>query len=134
MARATPNRWGHMEDLKLIEARNKDPYGSWIEIAKKIKGRTPRQCRDRWEQQLRPDIKHTPWTDAEDKILLQKAEELNKRWEIIAKHLKGRTGIQCRNRYATLKAHEGKKVVEIDITSTTDLPFEFNENQTDIEF
>lgn len=39
-------------------------------IAKSFPGRIGKQCRERWHNQLRPDIKREAWTDAEEIILI----------------------------------------------------------------
>jgi len=45
--------------------------GQWSVIAKAFPGRIGKQCRERWHNQLRPDIKREAWTDAEEIILIQ---------------------------------------------------------------
>ena len=37
--------------------------GSWSSIAKSFAGRIGKQCRERWHNQLRPDIRRDAWTD-----------------------------------------------------------------------
>lgn len=44
--------------------------GQWSVIAKAFPGRIGKQCRERWHNQLRPDIKREAWTDDEEIILI----------------------------------------------------------------
>jgi hypothetical protein len=41
----------------------------WTLIAKHLKGRIGKQCRERWHNHLNPEIKKTSWTDEEDRII-----------------------------------------------------------------
>ena len=79
-------------------------YGeySWDEIAANMNGRNARQCHDRWTYYLSPKINHAPWTDEDDKALIQAYTELNGKWVQIAKRFKGRTDTQIKNRWNTL--------------------------------
>lgn len=52
----------------------------WLHVAAHVKSRNSMQCRERWKNNLAPEVKFFPWTPAEDKILfdyLQKYVELN---------------------------------------------------------
>ena len=44
--------------------------GQWSAIARHFPGRIGKQCRERWHNQLRPDIKREAWTDEEETILI----------------------------------------------------------------
>lgn len=44
--------------------------GQWSAIAAHFPGRIGKQCRERWHNQLRPDIKREAWTDEEEAILI----------------------------------------------------------------
>ena len=76
----------------------------WHEIArniqKKIPGRTPSQCSERWNKVLKPGLTKRPWSKDED-IKLGELVKLYgpKRWSLIAMQLKGRIGKQCRERW-----------------------------------
>jgi hypothetical protein len=43
--------------------------GQWKQIGSKI-GRTGKQCRERWHNQIDPSINKTPWNDDEELILV----------------------------------------------------------------
>lgn len=69
-------------------------YGTkkWSLIASKLEGRLGKQCRERWYNHLDPEIKKDPWTDEEDRLVIELHAKLGNRWAEIAKHLDGRYG------------------------------------------
>ena len=75
----------------------------WSAIASKIPGRTARQCRERFERFVNPEINRNPWTPEEDELLRQKQNELGNKWALISKFLPGRTDMNIKNRYNQLQ-------------------------------
>jgi len=47
--------------------------------------------RGRWFNHLNPDIKKLPWTDEEDRIVIQWHQQIGNKWAEIAKRLPGRS-------------------------------------------
>ncbi len=43
----------------------------WGLIGSRLNGRTGKQCRERWHNQLDPNINKNPWTDLEERNLLE---------------------------------------------------------------
>ena len=43
----------------------------WGLIGSRLNGRTGKQCRERWHNQLDPNINKNPWTDTEELQLLE---------------------------------------------------------------
>ena len=78
-------------------------FGSsnWMRISMFMKGRTQKQCRERWNGHLCPSINKGPWTLEEDIILAQKHSEFGNKWARIARFLPGRTDILVKNRWNT---------------------------------
>ena len=56
----------------MIELVKKYGPKRWTLIAKHLKGRIGKQCRERWHNHLNPEIKKTAWTEDEvSKLLLE---------------------------------------------------------------
>ena len=58
------------------------------------------QCLHRWQKVLNPSLVKGPWTPEEDAKVVQLVNEYGpKKWSLIAAHLPGRIGKQCRERW-----------------------------------
>ncbi|PHT53836.1 hypothetical protein CQW23_08298 [Capsicum baccatum] len=58
-SKSAKGQWTIEEDRILINLVEKFGDRKWSEIAKMLKGRIGKQCRERWNNHLRPDIKMT---------------------------------------------------------------------------
>ncbi|KAF9040635.1 hypothetical protein BJ165DRAFT_1491235 [Panaeolus papilionaceus] len=97
--------WTAEEDEKLKRAVA--GWGTaWMQIAAHIPGRNNDQCRDRWAEYLSPSSSQAPWTDEEDKKLLEYVAEMKNQWKAIGLKIGNRTGHSCRIRYEKLKRME----------------------------
>ncbi|XP_068642426.1 uncharacterized protein [Aristolochia californica] len=106
------NPWTRQEDKKLLSFIQERGIYNWIEIATLLgASRTPCQCLIRYQRSLNGYSVNKDWTKDEDAQLRAVVGALGEDdWQLIASHLKGRTGRQCYERW--LKAlHPSRKRV-----------------------
>ncbi|XP_062297669.1 myb-related protein A [Scomber scombrus] len=103
-------KWSRDEDEKLKKLVEQHGTDSWKLIANYFLGRTDGQCQHRWQKVLNPELVKGPWTKEEDQKVIDLVHKYGpKRWSVIAKHLQGRIGKQCRERWHNHLNPEVKK-------------------------
>ncbi|KAI9994278.1 hypothetical protein PInf_010880 [Phytophthora infestans] len=99
--------WSFEED-QVLEYLVTQGCNNWGQIAERIPGRTPKQCRERWKNHLDPAINKGPYTEEEDSVILTAQARLGNKWSQIAQLLKGRTEDSVKIRWKSLKQNPSK--------------------------
>lgn len=96
--------WSNDEDEKLLEWVKNNGPNKWSVCAENIPGRSGKQCRERWFNNLNPNVKKGNWTTEEDNLIFRGYLEHGSSWSRIAKELQGRTENSVKNRfYSTVR-------------------------------
>lgn len=89
--------WSQQEDRWLIDLVNRNGPHNWVRISQEIGSRSPKQCRERYHQNLKPSLNHDPITPEEGELIEKLVAEMGKRWAEIARRLKGRSDNAVKN-------------------------------------
>jgi hypothetical protein len=103
LRRHSKSKFTHREDAMLVESVRIHGISNWSVVASALPGRNPRQCRDRWENYVNPDLTQQEWTDLEDALLLQQIEQIGPHWSRIAAFFPGRSKNHIRIRFHAIQ-------------------------------
>ncbi|KAF1930168.1 uncharacterized protein M421DRAFT_385854 [Didymella exigua CBS 183.55] len=89
--------WSQHEDQWLVNLVARNGPHNWVRISQEIGSRSPKQCRERYHQNLKPSLNHDPITPEEGDLIEKMVAEMGKRWAEIARRLKGRSDNAVKN-------------------------------------
>lgn len=89
--------WSPEEDRKLMELISIFGASNWVKISNSLNTRTPKQCRERYHQNLKPSLNRTPISAEEGELIEKLVAKHGKKWAEIARHLNGRSDNAVKN-------------------------------------
>lgn len=99
--------WTPEEDMILRKKVADFGLKKWKEIATFLPGRIGKQCRERWYNNVDPNLNKEKWTIAEDLQLMELHKCFGNKWVQIQKFMPGRIDNDIKNRYnASLKKYK----------------------------
>jgi N-glycosylase/DNA lyase len=78
----------------------------WHKISGYLKNRSAKQCKERYNNYLAPEIENIAWTEEEDELLRSKIFEMGKRWTEFRKYFPNRGSNNIKNRWHKILCHQ----------------------------
>lgn len=89
--------WSQEEDKKLLSLISAYGASNWVRISNLLVSRTPKQCRERYHQNLKPSLNRSPITAEEGELIERLVSKHGKKWAEIARHLNNRSDNAVKN-------------------------------------
>jgi len=125
--------WTDEEDVRLTKLVEEFGAKDWGKIASKLRYRNGKQCHQRWNYFLNPDVKRGEWTEAEDQSILYHQRLIGNKWAKIALLLPGRTGHAVKNRFNQIMNGSSKNNFNSKTASSNGKSKNFNEIRPQIK-
>lgn len=117
--------WSQTEDQYLLQLVQTQGAHNWVRISSLIQTRSPKQCRERYHQNLKPNLNHDPITPEEGILIEQMVQEMGKRWAEIARRLRGRSDNAVKNWWnggMNRRRRNQQRRAEMEVRQTAQMP------------
>eukprot|EP00184_Porphyridium_aerugineum_P007931 CAMPEP_0184692012 /NCGR_PEP_ID=MMETSP0313-20130426/663_1 /TAXON_ID=2792 /ORGANISM="Porphyridium aerugineum, Strain SAG 1380-2" /LENGTH=615 /DNA_ID=CAMNT_0027149807 /DNA_START=301 /DNA_END=2148 /DNA_ORIENTATION=+ len=130
-SRGRKGSWSPDEDALLTRLVEQRGTRNWTLIASQMVGRTGKQCRERWMNQLDPSVHKGNWTQEEDELLVRLHAEFGNSWAMIARYLPGRSDNIIKNHWnSTIKRKQGLN--QLPVLESSNTPADSSSVQDDV--
>lgn len=102
------SKFTEFEDEKLKQIVMSMPKVNWKIVERVMGTKTARQCRERYNNYLAPEVNTNPWTPEEEQLLIEKYKEFGPQWSKMTSFFRNRAAVSLKNQYAKL-VYNGKK-------------------------
>ena len=89
--------WIQQEDDLLLQLVRRQGAQNWVRISQEMRYRSPKQCRERYHQNLKSSLNHDPISPEEGILIERMVQEMGKRWAEIARRLGCRSDNAVKN-------------------------------------
>ncbi len=89
--------WVAEEDATLLSLVASRGPNNWVQISQHMHFRSPKQCRERYHQNLKASLNHDPISPEEGDLIEQMVSDMGKKWAEIARRLGNRSDNAVKN-------------------------------------
>ncbi|KAE8161400.1 hypothetical protein BDV40DRAFT_183291 [Aspergillus tamarii] len=115
--------WVPEEDQLLLQLVREQGPNNWVRISQHMHYRSPKQCRERFHQNLKPSLNREPISADEGLMIERMVNEMGKRWAEIARRLGNRSDNAVKNWW---NGSMNRKRRGLPTSSTTHISRTFN--------
>lgn len=113
-------KFTEFEDNRLRQIVMSMPKVNWKIVERLMGSKNARQCRERYNNYLAPQINTNPWTPEEEKVLMEKYKELGPQWAKMTPFFSNRAAVSIKNQYAKIIYNERRGKTQVSAVPDDD--------------